>query len=322
MNTVLRRCGLALAVAGILAAPAARAADPVALAVAQRGTTNGVGLALAKVAAETHDIDIRVTPYRSTGQAIPLVNDGSVALAVANAQELVLASEGKGAFKDKSMANLRLVGVALPFKMTFQVRKSKGYGSVADMKGARIPSDFSGTSAGEALAAAILAAGGLTFDDVVRVPVTTFGNMREEFLADRIDATIGVLGSGTVPDIDEKAGGTICVPVNTDEETAMKVREHLPVARTERVLPDDDLPCVESEIGVVAYDYYVYANADAPDEIVAAMARILAGERSRLTGAMAAFRFTPPERIAVPLSLPYHPAARAIYEELGVWPKS
>jgi TRAP transporter TAXI family solute receptor len=296
-------------------------AEPLALGTSTtRSSTYGMGLALAKAAAEKAGLDIRVTPHGSTTQAVPLVQSGEVMLALTNAVEASSAYNGTGEFAGAPKDKLRLLATLFPLKMALGVRSDDPAQSVADLKGRPLPAGFSAALTGQALVNGLLAAGGLEPGDIEPVEVLSFSNMADEFVAGRIAAYIFVIGSSRDAELYRRVGGLRALPLLEGAEAQARLKAQLPVARIETVQPHDDIPGVEQPTPVLVYDYFLYANADLPEETVRALLAAIIESRDELIASVPAFRWFSVEGIAKQVDVPYHPAAEAYYREQGLWP--
>ena len=77
------------------------------------GTVYNIGLAIAE-AGTLSEFDIRVTPFKSTTQAIPVVANGQVTFGLANAYELKMADTGTVSFQNSRINGLRIVSALYP----------------------------------------------------------------------------------------------------------------------------------------------------------------------------------------------------------------
>lgn len=294
-------------------------AEPVTFASsAAGGASYVVGLALAKELS-AQGIDMRVTPMRSTTQAVPLVSSGEVEAAAANAFELVDAMKGKGVFSGHPMNNLRIIGNIYPYWLTYSVKKDDPARSVADLKGKRLPHGFRATSTGDLTMTAILVAAGLSYRDVTPVEVTEFSGSRDAFLAGRLDAYHFVLGSGANVSVAQKVGGLRALTVtNEPEEAASRLKAFGgPALRIAHVAAGTVLG-VDDDINVLAYDYMLYTSADTPDDLVEKIATVLISDAKRMSETAKGFKWFDPEHVGADNGIPFHPAALKVYRKFGL----
>src|SRR5690348_1828586 len=79
--------------------------------------------AIAKVMAESANIQSRVQPYSGSSAVLPLVSSGELDLAVCNVLEIEEAAKGEGPYKGRKQSNLRVLGVIFPLYSSIFVRK-------------------------------------------------------------------------------------------------------------------------------------------------------------------------------------------------------
>lgn len=286
----------------------------------QGSSVNNMGVAIADAAAG-QGVDLRVTPFTSTTQAIPLVGGGEVSLGLANAYELLMADTGTVTFEGRQIEGLRLVATLYPFKMTLMVRADSDIMNIDDLVGRRVPSGFGTTAVGELLMLSILGAASVDYDDAVRINVSSFGEMRDAFVEGRTDAMIAVIGSGRDIQVSDAVGGVRMLPVPPDAASVERLQSIIPVARADVVLGNDGLLAIDSDMTVLAYDYYLYASVDTPDEIVVATLEALVAERDSLVERLPAFRWFEIGRLGTRLGdLDYHPAAVRFLQDNGLEP--
>jgi len=307
-----------LASGWLLAATGPAKAETTGLATSSAGgAVHNMGVSIASVAS-AKGMDLRVTPFKSTTQAIPLVASDEIRFGLANAYELKMAHTGTVVFDGRPIKGIRLVAALYPFKMGLMVRTDSGIESMDGLRGKRLPSGFGATATGELLISGMLAASGLSYDDVEPVKVSSFGNMRKEFLSGRIDAMIGIVGSGRDVRISETVGGVRVLGIPSSDEAQDRLRQFVPVARAEPVLAADKIVGVEADMHTVAYDYYLYTTATADEQTVATLLDAVIEERDALTKTIPAFRWFDLKRVGTDIGIPFHPAVATVLKKRGL----
>jgi TRAP transporter TAXI family solute receptor len=272
------------------------------------GTVYNLGLAIAEAGAES-EFDIRVTPFTSTTQAIPVVASGQVTFGLANAYELAMADTGTVSFEGSPIDGLRIVSALYPMRMGLMVRADSDIYSLADMTGRNVPSGFGSTATGELLIGAMLASGGLSYEDVNQINVASFGDMAAAFEAGRTDAMIGVLGSGRDARIAENVGGVRILGLGNDAEAETRVQEFVPVARIDPVLASSNILGVSDDSYALTYDYYIYTSEQTPDEVVAKALNALMSGKDVIALTVRAFADYSVDTAQRDIGIPFHPAA-------------
>lgn len=305
----------------LLAGGLAARAEPVTIASAAQGSsTYNIALAIARAAGEVGGLDLRPQPYKSTSQGSAFVDAGEVDFGLENAFALRQAMLGEGRFEGARMANLRLVARLQPLRFVLGVRKDSDIATLEDLRGKRLPSGFRAAVTGEILIGAMLATGGLTYDDVVRVPVNDFTAMADAFAAGDLDAYIFVIGTPRDEQISRMVGGLRPVPLPDDAGARARVSALLPVGNLARIQPDPSLVDITAETVVLEYDYYVYTHAGADDATVRAMVDSLHGGKALMVESVAGMAWFDPARMYAAIDLPWHPAAEAALRDKGLAP--
>lgn len=281
-----------------------------------------MALAIAKAVKEEAGLDFLPKPFKSTGQALPLVDRGELQFGLSNGAELAAAWNGAGVFKDRDAKSLRLVARLFPFRLALAVRKDDPAQSLADLKTRTLPSGFTTTTTGEQLIAAMLSTAGLTYQDVKSVKVADFQSMRDAFLDRRTDVTIFIIGSGVDQELARKVGGVRLLELPADADVDAKIKAVLPVARTELLDPKDAGDSVDRPTRIMSYDFYLYAHEAAPAEAVTPLIAALLNRHDTLVAAYPSYSWLSRETIVGNIGIPYHPAAEQSYRALGLWPAS
>jgi TRAP transporter TAXI family solute receptor len=297
------------------------AAEPIGIGSMPAGSPSyGMALAVAKAAKEEAGLDFLPKPFKSTGQALPLVDKGELKFAFSNAAELAAAWNGIGVFKDRTAKSLRLVARLFPFRLAIAVRKDDPAQTLADLKGRTLPAGFATTTTGDQLVAAMLSTAGLTFQDVKTVQVADFPAMRDAFLDRRTDITVVVVGSGADQELARKAGGIRILELPAGDNVDAKIKAVFPVARTEMLDRKDAGSMIDKPTRVMSYDFYLYANEGAPAEVVKPLIASLLDRHDTLVAAYPSFAWLSAKNIVGEIGIPYHPAAEEYYREHQLWP--
>ena len=272
------------------------------------GTVYNLGLAIAEAGAAA-EFDVRVTPFKSTTQAIPVVASGQVTFGLANAYELKMADTGTVSFEGAPIEGLRIVSALYPMRMGLMVRADSDIFSVEDMAGRNVPSGFGSTATGELLVGAMLASSELSYDDVNSINVSSFGDMLAAFEAGRIDVMIGVLGSGRDAGVSENVGGVRILGLSKNADAETRMQEFVPVARMDPVLASSNILGVSEDSFALTYDYYLYTSEQTPDDVVAKALEALLSEKDIIAATVRSFADYSVETAQRDIGIPFHPAA-------------
>ncbi|MEM8664479.1 MAG: TAXI family TRAP transporter solute-binding subunit, partial [Pseudomonadota bacterium] len=210
--------------------------------------------------------------------------------------------------------NLRVVASLFPFMAGILVPEEIGATSYENLKGLKVPR-FPDGSLGDFIIRAALNAGGLTYEDVVEVPVANFPRMFDAMKQGQTDISIAAVGSKPTYDIEAARGEIMFLPFDPSDEA--EIAEVLPGAYLREIPASAELPGLDEPTRVFAYDYLLFANADVDDALVRAVAQALyeGGEALKATSPL--WREYDPSTLGKAIPLEYHPAAAAYYAEVG-----
>lgn len=277
------------------------------------GSVHTLAVAISS-AAQAAGMDLRVTPFNSTTQALPLVASGELNFGLANAYELQMAATGTVVFDGRAMPQIRTVSALYPFRMSLMVRADSDIQTFEDLAGRRVPSGFGTTATGEALIGGMLAAGGLDYDETERVTVSSFIDMRDAFESGRTETMIAILGSGRDFEIAERVGGIRVLSLPGDDAAQAKMQEFVPVGRAQEVKATDKIAGLEGNIAALTYDYYLYTSADVADEVVAQLLQAIVDNAESITASSPPFAAFDLAGSGYDIDVDRHPGAQAVID--------
>jgi TRAP transporter TAXI family solute receptor len=308
------------------AAMAAAIATPASAQIYSLGTgkqgffTYSAGAAIAKIAADG-GLNLRIKPFGGTSAYVPGVDAGEQQFGLANELETHYAVTGQVIYKDKPQPNLRVVAVLTPLYSEFFVRKDSPFKTIADLKGKRVPSDYASQRVLDVLTKGTLANGGLSYDDVQKVPVPNVAGGADEFAKGNADTFMFALGSGKVAEVDAQVGGLRVLPIDRSKEAMDRMRKFIPVAYATEVKPGKGRAGVDEPTWVYAYDYLVLANDKVADDVVYKLAKLMHDHQKELAANFGALSGFDPNRMAKDMGpVQFHPGAIKFYKEIGQWP--
>ncbi len=108
--------------------------------------------------------------------------------------------------------------------MAFWVRKDSSINTIADLKGKRVPADWVQQTGVMPHTTALLAAGGITYNDVVKVPEVNVVRAADDFKAGKLDLLFFAVGAPKVAEVAASVGGLRLLPMDPlpDSEARMK----------------------------------------------------------------------------------------------------
>ena len=160
------------------------------------GTYYPIGGAMAEIL--NKNIEGMNATAQSTGASVANINmlkDGSIDLAIIQNDITYYAANGTEMFKDKKVDNLRGIAALYPETCQAVTLESSGIKTIADLKGKRVSVGAAGSGV-EANARQILAAYGLTYDDI-QVQYLSFGESSSALKDGNVDAAFLTAGFPT-----------------------------------------------------------------------------------------------------------------------------
>jgi hypothetical protein len=282
--------------------------------------TYSAGAAIAKVASD-NGLALRIQPYGGTSAYVPAINAKEIEFGLANELETNYAVTGRVIYKDKPQPDVRVVAILTPLYSVLFVRKDSPIKTIADLKGKRVPSDFISQRVLDVLVQGTLANGGLTYNDVQKVPVPNVVGGANEFAEGKADTFMFALGSGAVAETDAKVGGVRVLPIDPSPEAMARMRKFIPVAYATKLEPAKGRVGILEPTMVYAYDYLVLASAKTPDDAVYKLVKIMHDRKDQLAAGFAPLREFQPDRMAKDMGpVQFHPGAIKYYKEINAWP--
>ena len=306
---------LALGVVCLLASGAS--AQVVSLGTTQGGATGQIATAIAGVVTQHGGLQVRPQALANTAQYIPQINGGQMDFGIANLPQTANAFAGNGMSEGQPGPNLRMVATLFPFNAGLVATRASNMRSYADLRGRRVPW-YPERSLGDFIMRAALEAGGLTPNDVTRVPTPNFPRQFEAFKAGQNDVSITAVGSQNTIDFETSIQGGIRFLSLTRAAEPIMAR-WLPGTYLRTMPVDPRNPGIEAETLVFAYDYTLFTNANVADDVVYRMTRAMFEQSQALMATSPLWSEYTPRDNAKQLGLAFHPGAIRFYREVGIW---
>jgi hypothetical protein len=274
--------------------------------------------AIAKVMAESANIQSRVQPYSGSSAVLPLLNSGELDLAVANVLEIQEAVEGTGPYKGRKQGNLRVLGVIFPLYSSMFVKKDSPIKSIADLKGKRVPFGFSAQVTLQRIVEAILATGGVGAKDISPVLVPNVIRGADDFIEGKVDAGFFALGAGKVTEVDKTVGGIRYLPVPDDAKSLEAMKKIMPYSYVTMVNPSPAFVGLDGPTKLMGYDYLVVVGAHVKDQDVYRIAKAMFENKPKLVESLRAFSGFDPTNMHKAMPASFHAGALKFYQEKGL----
>jgi TRAP transporter TAXI family solute receptor len=315
----MKRIGFFAAVVAAVMVSGAAFAQVVGIGTTKGGATAQVSAGIAQVVSAHAGFQMRPQPMGGSQQYIPIVNAGELEFGIANVAQTFMAYTGTGMSEGQANDNLRMVSTLMVFRAAIMVRNDSDIHSVADLRGKRLPSGYSSAPLFEFLLSGMLANGGLSYDDVQKVPVTGLVPGVNAFKEGKIDAVIAAIGAGFVNAADAAvSGGVRFIPLSTEPAMADALAEFAPKTFLLEVAPGPT--GVLEPTTVMAYDYMLWAGKDVSDDVVYAVTKAMYEGEEELHGLGPLWRTHSSVGMSKDQGMPYHPGAIKYFREVGAWP--
>ncbi|MGY6695264.1 MAG: TAXI family TRAP transporter solute-binding subunit [Roseinatronobacter sp.] len=308
-------------IAGILAAGLA----PMAHAQVQSFSTppqgsvwNTMASVISGEARTSAGMRLVVQPYGGNAQMMQAVNDALAEFSLNDVNDVITAVAGTDEY-NVEMPNLRVVARVNPFPVGLYVKESSGLTAVSELEGRSVPSGWDAFSIARSHISAILAAGGLGWDDVRHVPVPELIRGSDDMASGRVDSAFFAVGGPKVAEIDASVGGVRFLTVEANDETLARIREVRPAFYFSEVTPAPVRVGVHEPMMFVTWDNVLVAGTHVSDEDVGKLLSVLFDQRDAIGAAYpplqvmdinTAFKDYP--------GVEYHPGAIAFFQERGV----
>jgi len=277
------------------------------------------GSAVAKVVSEKSPMTMVVRPHPGPPAWLPAMNNGEIEFGVIVGSDGATAYRGVGAHR-KAYANIRLLTIGAPMHLAFWAPVASPIKTTADLKGRRVPSGWAGLPIIQYTAGAALANGGLTWDDVAKVPVAELAENLRAFMEGRTEVLWHSVGAPAVQEANVRtSGGIRAVVIRTSPESLKRMADFNPGTYMMTLKKGAAVGIVE-DMPVQSEDITVVAPAQLPEEVVGAVLKVLWDNNEELRKVIPRMRDWSRERmVSTQAAVPYHPAAIKFFREKGVW---
>jgi hypothetical protein len=203
--------------------------------------------------------------------------------------------------------------------MAFWVRKDSNINSIADLKGRKVPSEWVQQTGVLPHTIALLAAGGITYNDVSKVPQVNVVRAADDFKAGKLDLLFFAVGAPKVAEVAASVGGLRVLPMEAlpDSEARMKkVREEYYFST---VNPAPHVAGIDKPTKVQTIDFVVGVGTHVSDDIVYDFVKAVHHNKKGLVEGHPNFNAFQEKNAGKPQPrLPYHPGAQKYLKEAGL----
>ncbi len=275
---------------------------------------------IAKVVQDNSKVQVRVIGYGGDAPILDAVNTQQADFLLLDVGEIADAYKGEGNWKGKPKPNLRTAITMYGSQMAFWVKKESGINSIADLKGKRVPSEWTQQTAVLPHTTALLNAGGITYRDVVKVPEMNVVRAADDFKAGKLDLLFFAVGAPKVAEVAASVGGLRLRPMNKLPDAERRMKK----VRTEyyfsTVNPAPHIAGVDQPSRVQTIDVVVAVSPHVKDDVVYQFVKALRENKKSLVEGHPNFdRFDEKDAGKRQPRLPHHPGAVKYFKEAGIW---
>jgi hypothetical protein len=310
------------AVAFAVAGSGQLAAQTVAISTLPPGAINHLqASAIAKAVQENSDLQMRLLTFNSPAAIIGAAENKQAEFAYTSIEEASDAASGTNEYAGKGMKDLRMAFTVFPFRVGIIVRNNSDIKTVADLKGKRIGSGWTGFRQGIALWDGLLANAGLSLKDTTPVPTTDLLRAADDFKSGKSDAFMFAAGGPKVAEANASIDGGVRFLNMDDSSKAVaqmqKVRQEYSVAPQQ---PAPHLAGVMGPTNLMQYYIVVLTNKDTPEDLVYKVVKTAHANKAAMVAGHPSFNAFTQDGMAVPHKrIQYHPGAIKFFKEAGVW---
>jgi TRAP transporter TAXI family solute receptor len=315
----MRSVFAALGFAALLATSGAQA-QTIAFASLPPGTLlNSQTQAMAKAIQDNSDLKVRVVTFSGDIQAYDAISTGQAEFFIDAIHVTLEAVRGLGVFEGRPRQNVMVAQRLFPFYTSIMVRKDSPITSIEQLKGKKFSSGFSAHAALISISEALLATGGLGWNDVAGVPTVNVIRGADDLASGKVDAVAIAIGAPKVREVAAAVGGVRFLPLSNTPAALAAVKKHRPNDVIDTIQPTPATVGVESPIPVMVTDQIVVVGKHVKPEVVEKFLKAVQASKAALAAGHPSFNaFDPAKMNRSYQGVEYHPAALEFYKSAGV----
>ena len=276
------------------------------------GTYYPIGGAIAEIL--NNNIEGMNASAQSTGATVANINmlkEGSIDMAIVQNDITYYAVNGTEMFQDKKVTNLKGIASLYPETCQFVTLDSAGIKSVADLKGKRVAVGAAGSGA-EANARQILAAYGITYDDI-DVQYLSFAEGASALKDGNVDAAFLTAGFPTASVQDICSQNKIrLLPVDADKADALIAKYPF---YTKTVIPAGTYAGFDEDVPTISVMAMLVVNDKVDDQLGYDITKAIFSNLDRIAAAHSVGKMISKENAEKGMSLDMNAGAKKFLEE-------
>ncbi len=294
-------------------------AETISIATLPQGSVwNTMGNVIAASVRED-GLQMVVQPYGGNLAMMQALEQDLAEFSINDINDVIAAADGIDHYQGQALSDLRVVAKLNPLPIGLYVRADSGMTEMSDLAGKRVSSGWNAFPLANSHVSALLSTGGLTYDDVVGVPVPGLIRGSDDLSSGRTDAAFFAVGGPKVAEVASSVGGVRFLKGDSDAEALERIRAIRPAFYFSEVQPADFRVGIEETMMMVTWDNVLLAGAHVPDATVKAMLTALADSAAEMGEAYPPLRAFSIDNAYVGYpGATYHPGAEAFYAERGI----
>lgn len=312
-----------MALAGSALAQDAKLPNPLSWTAYDVGSAGyNQSVAIGKALKDAHGIDLRVLPGKNdVSRQVPL-REKKVDFSATGVGATYLAQEGVFEFGGKSWGPQPvrvLMAANSESNLSVGVANDLGIRTIADLKGKRVAWVVGSPSLNENVGA-ILAFGGLTWDDVKKVEFPGFGQSWDGIKGNQVDAAFAQTSSGKAFELASSSRGLFWPPLpHNDKDGWKRLKSKAPFFEPNMGTEGAAVSKEKPHEGA-SYPYPILiAYADQADDVAYAMTKAMVELFPKYKDASPGINGWALEKQNFKWAVPYHPGAIRYFKEIGKW---
>ncbi|MGH8700225.1 MAG: TAXI family TRAP transporter solute-binding subunit [Burkholderiales bacterium] len=274
---------------------------------------------IAKVVQDNSKLQVRVIGYGGDAPILDAVNTEKADFLLLDVGEPAEAQRGENTWKGNAKPNLRVAMTLYGFQMASWVRKDSPIQSIADLKGRKVPAEWVQQTSMIHHMNALLGAGGISLDDVVKVPTVNVIRASEDFKSGKIDLFFFAVGAPKVQEIAASVGGLRVLPMDALPDSEARMKKVRPEYYFSTVNPAPHIAGIDKPTRVETIDFIIGVGTHVKDDVVRDFIKAVHDNKKSLVEGHPNFNaFNPGSSGKVQSRLPHHPAAEQYFKEAGL----
>jgi len=265
-------------------------------------------------------LQVRVIGYGGDAPILDAVNTQKADFLLLDVGEPAEARVGEGNWKGQAKPNLRNAMTLYGFQMAFWVKKDSPVKSIADLKGRKVPAEWVQQTSVIVHMNAYLSAGGISLNDVVKVPEVNVVRAADDFKSGKLDLLFFAVGAPKVQEVSAAVGGLRILPADAVPGAEQRMKNIRPEYFFSTVNPAPHIAGVDKPTQVQTIDFIIGVGTHVKDDVVKEFVQAVHKNKKGLVEGHPNFNaFQPDNAGKVQPRLPYHPGAIQYFKEAGIW---